>query len=104
MLEYNRIDFSEGIDVNKTSNSGECSFCHYYYFLDINFNYQKYLCDGCHDMSMKANSMQNLAIVYSDSNAYRIHFWNASKDDAINIMHNSNLIDKKGVLYFFYIK
>ena len=47
---------------------------------------------------MKANSMQNLAIVYSGSNAYRIHFWNASKDDAINIMHNSDLIDKKGVL------
>ena len=47
---------------------------------------------------MKANSMQNLAIVYSDNNAYRIHFWNMSKDDAINIMHNSNLIVKKVVL------
>ena len=47
---------------------------------------------------MRANSMQNLAIIYSDSNAYRIHFWNISKDDAINIMYNSNLIDKKGVL------
>ena len=35
MLEYDRIDISEGIDVNKTSNSRECSFCHYYYFLDI---------------------------------------------------------------------
>ena len=99
MLEYNRIDLSEGIDVNKTSNFRKCSFCHYYYyFLDINFNYQKHLCDGCHDMPMKANSMQNLAIVYSDNNAYRIHFWKMSKDDAINIMHNSNLIDKKGVL------
>ena len=32
MLEYDRIDLSEGIDVNKTSNSSECSFCHYYYF------------------------------------------------------------------------
>ena len=50
MLEYDRIDLSEGIDVNKTSNSRECSFFHYYYFLDKNFNYQKYLCDGCHDM------------------------------------------------------
>ena len=38
MLEYDRIDLSEGIDVNKTSNSREWSFCHYYYFLDINFN------------------------------------------------------------------
>ena len=98
MLEYDRIDLSEGIDVNKTRNSRKCSFCHYYYFLDINFNYQKYLRDGCHDMSMKSNSMQNLAIVYSDNNVYRIHFWNMSKDDAVKIMDNSNLIDKKGFL------
>ena len=62
MLEYDIIDLSEGIDVNKTSSSRECSFCYYYYFLGINFNYQKYLCDGCHDTSMKANSMQNLAM------------------------------------------
>ena len=98
MLEYDRIDLSEGIDVNKTSNSRKCSFCHYYYFLDINFNYQKYLCDGCHNMSMKTISINNVAIVYSKGNTYRIHFWNMSKDYAINIMHNSNLIEKKGVL------
>ena len=47
---------------------------------------------------MNANSMQNLAIVYCKGNAYRIHFWNMNKDDAINIMYNSNLIDKKRVL------
>ena len=47
---------------------------------------------------MNANSMQNLAIVYFKGNAYRIHFWNMNKDDAINMMYNSNLIDKKRVL------
>ena len=50
---------------------------------------------------MKTVSIKNLAIVYSKENAYRIHFWNISKDDAISIMNNFNLIDKKGVLYFF---
>ena len=34
--------------------------------------------------------------------AYRIHFWYMSKDDAINIMTNSNLVDKRGVLYIFF--
>ena len=29
---------------------------------------------------------------------FRINFWYMSKDDAINIMNGSNLIDKKGVL------
>ena len=40
----------------------------------------------------------DVAIVYVNRNAYRIHFWCMSKNDAICIMSNSNLIDKKGVL------
>ena len=47
---------------------------------------------------MKRVSIKNLPIVYSKGNAYRINFRNMSKDDATNIMHNSNLLDKKGVL------
>ena len=43
-------------------------------FLDKNFNYKKYYCDGYHDMSMKTISINNLSIVYSKGNAYRIHF------------------------------
>ena len=39
-----------------------------------------------------------VAIVYVNGSAYRIHFWYMSKNDAIIIMNNSNLIDKKGVL------
>ena len=94
MSEHDRIDLSEGIDVNKTSNSRKCSFCHYYYFLDINFNYQKYLCDGYHDMSMKAN----LAIVYSDSNAYRINFTFMDLNEATYLLNNSNKSSKKRTL------
>ena len=29
MLEYNKIDISEGIDVNKTDLSNEFYICHY---------------------------------------------------------------------------
>ena len=29
MLHYNRIDFSEDIDVNKTSAFNKCIICHY---------------------------------------------------------------------------
>ena len=46
----------------------------------------------------KAMSFNNIAIVYTKGSAYRIHFWYMSKDDAINIMTGSNLIDKRGVL------
>ena len=30
MLECERIDISEGIDVNKTNLSKECDMCHYW--------------------------------------------------------------------------
>ena len=60
MIEYDRIDFAEGIDLTKTKLvSRECWLCGYYYFLDQNFNYEKHLCNGYPDMSMKANSMHN---------------------------------------------
>ena len=38
MLEYDRIDISEGIDVNKTSASKEWDISHYWYFKDIGMN------------------------------------------------------------------
>ena len=50
MLEYDRIDISEGADMDKTNKSRECDICHYWYFLDKNFNSEKYLCNGCHDL------------------------------------------------------
>ena len=46
----------------------------------------------------KAMSFNNVAIVYVKGNDYRIHFWYMSKDDAINMMNSSNLVDKRGAL------
>ena len=80
MLEYDRIHISEGIDVNKDKNiSRKCSLCKFCYFLDKNFKYGPYLYDGFYDMSMKANSMQNLVIVCHGENAYRVIFVFMSK-------------------------
>ena len=92
MLEYDRIDISEGNDVNKASLPKECDICHYWYFKDIGFRFEPYLCNGCHDLMQKSMSFNNVAIVYVKGSAYRIHFWYMSKDDAINIMNGSNLI------------
>ena len=98
MLEDDRTDISEGINVNKTSLSNECDICHYLYFKNIGFKYEPYLCNGCHDLMQKAMSFNNVAIVYVKGSAYRINFWYMSKNDAINIMNGSNLVDKSGVL------
>ena len=96
MVEYEKIYISEGIDINKSSNSRKCSLCHFWYFTDKTFNYQKYLCSGCHDMSMKAVTFKNLAIIYSKGNAYRVNFAFMTINYATKLINSSNL-NNKGV-------
>ena len=98
MLEYDKIDISEGVDVNKTNLSKECDICYYWYFKGVGFKYEPYLGNGCHDLIQKAMSFNDAAIVFVKGSAYRVHFWYMSKDDAINKMNGSNLVDKNGVL------
>ena len=98
MLEYDRINVSEGIDVNKTDKSKQCMLCHYWYFLDKSFSYGPYLCDGCYNIMQKSIDFKNIAIVHVKKSAYRIYFLYMSKRKAKNLMANSNLSNKKGVL------
>ena len=99
MLEYDRIDIFEGIDINKCEEtSRECSLCKFYYFLDKNFKHVPYLCDGCYDMSMKAVSMQNLTIINHNGNYYCVIFAFMTKKDEYNLIKNAILIGEKGTL------
>ena len=43
-------------------------------------------------------NFNNIAVAYVKGSAYRINIWYMSKDDAINIMNVSNLVDKRSVL------
>ena len=99
MLEYDRIDISEGIDINKCKEtSRECSLCNFYYFLDKDFMYGPYLCAGCYDMSMKTVSMQNLTIINHNGNYYRVIFVFMTKKDAYNFIKNAIIIGEKETL------
>ena len=99
MLEYDTIDISEGIDINEyEKTSGRCSLYKFYYFLDKNFSYGPFLCNGCYDMSLKAVIMQNLVIINHNGNHYRVNFAFISKKDAFNLIKNATIIDKRGTL------
>ena len=99
MLEYDRIDISEGIDINKCEEtSKECSLCKFYYFLNKKFKYGPYLCDGCYDMSMKALSVQKLAIINHNGNYYCVIFTFITKKDAYNLIKNAIILGEKGTL------
>ena len=72
--------------------------CKFYYFLDKNFSYGPFLCNGCYDMSLKAVSMQNLVIINHNGNHCRVNFTFISKKDAFNLIKNATIIDKRGIL------
>ena len=98
MLEYDRIDISEGIDIKKCKEtSRECSLCKFYYFLDKNLKHEPYLCDDCYYMSMKAVSMQNLAIINHNGNHYRVFAFMNKKDES-NLIKNAVIMGEKGTL------
>ena len=101
MFSYERNDISDGIVVNKSDKSKECTLCHYRYFLDKNFSYGLYLCDECYDMTQKCNKLTNIAIICIKKTVYKICFLFMNKREARKLVANSNVIDKKGFLYFF---
>ena len=45
MLQYEKIDVSEGIDVIKTSASKECELCHDWIFKDNGFKFEEHVCN-----------------------------------------------------------
>ena len=90
MLEYGRIDISEGIDINRTNASKESDICHNWSF----FGKKPYLYNSYHDLMEKATNFNGFAIVSVNGSHYRIHFWYMSKNDATNIMNNCNLNEK----------
>ena len=63
MLYYDRIDVSEGININKTSESKECNTCHYWYFLDKGFRSQPYVCNRCHYLLKMFLNLSDIAIL-----------------------------------------
>ena len=50
MLGYDRINVSEGNNVNKYNGLIKSVICHYWYFLDINLKFQWEVRNGCHGL------------------------------------------------------
>ena len=63
VLQYERIDASERIDLNKSDKSKECMICHYWYFKDIGYKYEPYVCNRCHDLSMVVYDLKGFMIL-----------------------------------------
>ena len=97
MSIYQRIDASEGIDFDKTEKSKECMICHYWFFKDENLNFEKLVCNGCHDILMMRYQLKNIVIVNIVIVDYRCILWNITYDEAFNLLNDSKL-DERGSL------
>ena len=83
MLQYQKTDVSEGIDVNKTSASKECKLCHYWLFKDIGFKFEEHYGNGCHDLLTMAYSLKNMAILSAKGATFRCLLMGISKNEAL---------------------
>ena len=88
MLNFDRIDVSEGIDVKRTSTSKECDNCHYWYFSNYSFKFQRNICIRCHDLLMMYMNYSRVAILNIKGS-----------DQAIKLMQNVDLTKKKAEHY-----
>ena len=68
--------------------------CHYWYFKDVGYKFQPYVCNGCHAVSMVTYELKNIVILNAKSVDYRCILWSISKNDAINRLNNFVLKDK----------
>ena len=97
LLRCSRTDVSEGIDVNKTSQSKEWDICHYWYMSNKGLKFQSYFFNGRHDLVMMSMNLSNIAILNIKVVIFAI-ISGISKCQAINLMQNVDFTDKSGTL------
>ena len=95
---YDKMDVSEGIDVNKTSASKECDICHYWCFLNYSFTFQTSACNRYHYLLMMSMNVSSIVILNIKGSDYRRIISLISKNEAIKLLQNADLIEKSGTL------
>ena len=89
MLQYKRIDISEGIDVSRKSSSKECMLCHYWYLRNVGFRFEPHVCNKCHDVLMTAYKLKDIAILNVKEVDFRCILWIIGRDETVNRLNNS---------------
>ena len=96
-MQYNTIDVSDRIYVNKTSASKECELCHYQFFKDIGFRFEEHVCNKCHDLLTIADSLKD-SILNAEGPTFRCILMGISKNEAIKRLNNSVTHDRNCIV------
>ena len=94
MLHYDRIDKSERIDLIKSRNSKECMIYHFSFF-NHGFKFQDSVCIGYHDLTMLSLNISNIIIITVKNFDYCCSIYNISKSEAINVLKNYVLKNRR---------
>ena len=70
MLPCEKINVSEGMDINKTCLSKEYELCCYWIFKDDEFKFEEHVCNECHNSLTMAYSLKNIAILSAKVDVY----------------------------------
>ena len=92
MLYDDRINFSVGMDVNETNESKEFDICCHWYFIGSTF--QPHVCNRCQDALMMSMNLGGIAILSIHGTDYSCLICRISKNEAINLMQNTDLTEK----------
>ena len=88
MMQYNKINVSEGIDVNKTSASKKCELFHYWVFKDIGVKFVELVCNKCHDLLTMTNTLKDIAILSAKRATFKCILMGISKNEALKRLNN----------------
>ena len=66
----------------------------HYWFFNHGFNFQDYVCNGCHDLTILSVNIRDTAIIIVKNVDYCCIIHNISKSEAINLLENSVLEDR----------
>ena len=98
MLNFVRINVSEGSDVNNKRRSKDCDICHYWYFLDERLKFQQHVFNGYHDALMMFLNLSDIVILNIHGAGYRCIISLISKSQAVNLLQIADLNQKSGTL------
>ena len=82
MIQLDRIEDSQGIDLNRTDKSKECKICYYNYFK----NGFKSDSKVCNDGDWGIKSVGNFAIMHVNGFGYRFLMFDMTKEDVIEFI------------------
>ena len=88
MLQYEKTDVSEGIDINKTCLSKECELCHYWFFKDVGLKFEEHVCNERHHLLIMVYSLKSIAILSSKGATFRCLLMGICRNEALKKLNN----------------